>query len=116
MHKVTVATFMVIVLGGLTAPTLAEPQAGNQGGDQGADSGDNITFERLDQNDDGVLDEHELSAFGAPAAGDEGSQNPHVDAHERDRGERVLNLYDKDGDGEVTPEEFKKDKPTEEVW
>ena len=116
MRKAILSPLMLVVLGSLSISTLVQAQGDGQSSDQGAESGENATFERLDQNDDGVLDEHELSAFGASSAGDEGNQNPHVDADERDRGDRVLNVYDKDGDGEVTPEEFSKDRPAEEVW
>lgn len=68
------------------------------------------SFRELDKNGDGELDEDELSSFGAPAAGPEDGEP------ESDRGNRVLNMYDNDGDGVVTPNEFDDPREGQRQW
>lgn len=69
------------------------------------------SFEQLDKDGDGELDEGELSNFGAPAAGPQVGDEP-----ESDRGQRVLNMLDHDGDGAVTPDEFENPQDGERQW
>lgn len=70
------------------------------------------SFQHLDKDGDGELDEDELSAFGAPSAGSQGG----VEGAESDRGMRVLNMYDNNGDGVVTPDEFDDPRDGQRQW
>ncbi|BES73575.1 hypothetical protein RE428_45930 [Marinobacter nanhaiticus D15-8W] len=70
------------------------------------------SFQHLDKDGDGELNEDELSAFGAPAAGSQGG----VEGEESDRGMRVLNMYDNNGDGVVTPDEFDDPREGQRQW
>lgn len=89
-------------------PVIAD-QSGDQGGSkaerqqeqmgkQGSTS--NPTFDELDRNQDGKLDEDELNTWGSTAAG------PNDDQKGSERGERLMERYDRDGDGAVSEEEL----------
>lgn len=70
------------------------------------------SFQSLDKDGDGELGEEELNAFGAPESG----PPPGIDEEESDRGRRVLNMYDNNGDGVVTPDEFDDPRDGQRQW
>lgn len=59
-----------------------------------------LSFDELDRNGDGKLDEDELNRYGSTAAGNEQSRDT-------DQGEQMLERYDSDNDGALTEEELK---------
>ncbi|WP_148864513.1 EF-hand domain-containing protein [Marinobacter fonticola] len=77
---------------------------------QSGDSSPRDHFQTLDKDGDGALNEEELSAFGAPSAGSQTGNE------ESDRGQRVMNMYDNNGDGEVTPDEFDDPREGQRQW
>lgn len=56
------------------------------------------TFDDIDRNKDGKLDEDELNTWGATAAG--------KDDKDSDHGEKMLERYDRDDDGTLSEDEF----------
>lgn len=89
----------------MEAPTMLLAQNDNS-------SAPRDSFQNLDKDGDGELDEEELSAFGAPSAGPQAG----ADGEETDRGMRVLNMYDNNGDGVVTPDEFDDPRDGQRQW
>lgn len=64
-------------------------------------------FDELDRNQDGKLDEDELSAYGSTAAGQAGG--------DAESGEKMLDRLDQDGDGAISQEELQQEaSPSEE--
>lgn len=61
-------------------------------------------FERLDQNKDGQLDQDELNAYGATAAGQGTGQNTQTQTSQDDTA--VMERYDTNRDGGLSPDEF----------
>jgi hypothetical protein len=59
------------------------------------------SFDDLDRNQDGQLDEDELNTWGSTAAG-----SATGDQVDEDRGERMMQRYDRDGDGSVSQDEM----------
>lgn len=85
--------------GGSQAERQQDMETGGQGttaGTQGAQS-----FDELDQNQDGKLDEEELNVWGSTAAG--GASG---DQDGKDHSERMLQRYDHDGDGAISKDEM----------
>lgn len=69
----------------------------------GAARGSNTTqtFDDLDRNQDGKLDENELNTWGSTAAGNSTSVQ-----EDQDRGERLLQRYDRNGDNAISKDEM----------
>ncbi len=63
-------------------------------------SPEGLSFDELDRDGDGKLDEDELNRYGSTAAG-----NPQ--GGDSDQGERMLELYDRDEDDALTEDELK---------
>ncbi|MDX1551653.1 MAG: EF-hand domain-containing protein [Marinobacter sp.] len=59
-----------------------------------------LSFDELDRNSDGKLDEDELNRYGSTAAGN-------AQSRDTDQGEQMLERYDSDNDGALTEEELK---------
>lgn len=109
----TAASLSLFLAGPLAADSSATGAGANtgQGGSMtdtqsvgqssGAMGGDQETFDRLDQNGDGNLDEDELSAYGSTAAGGSAAG----DSSAGGSGD-MMDKMDKDGNGEVSQEEF----------
>lgn len=70
-------------------------------------------FNQLDLNQDGELDEDELSQYGSTAAG--GSAGSAESEGNRDQGERLLKLYDHDDNDAVTQQELEKGPKSKEA-
>ncbi|WP_166256581.1 EF-hand domain-containing protein [Marinobacter salicampi] len=62
-------------------------------------------FDDLDRNKDGVLDEEELNELGATAAGQGGTEADDPAKADK-RGERMMNRLDADESGDVSKEEY----------
>lgn len=77
-------------------------------GDQANTTASNLDqrFNQLDLNQDGELDEDELSRYGSTAAG--GSAGSTESEGNKDQGERLLKLYDHDDNDVVTQQELEK--------
>lgn len=63
-------------------------------------SPEGLSFNELDRDGDGKLNEEELNRYGSTAAGN--TQN-----RDTDQGEQMLEMYDRDNDGALTEEEIK---------
>lgn len=79
----------------------AERQQEMETGSQGTTAGTQRTqsFDELDQNQDGKLDEEELNVWGSTAAGADNQDD-------KDHGERMLQRYDRDDDGAISKDEM----------
>lgn len=81
------------------APELTQGQPGGEGMGHASQMDADEVMQRYDMNNDGQLDEEELSIFGATAAGQQAEpQDP----------EEMMQRLDEDGDGNVSKEELKK--------
>ncbi|MFW5824302.1 MAG: hypothetical protein ACOCVV_04995 [Marinobacter sp.] len=60
------------------------------------------TFDQLDRNQDGKLDEDELNAWGSTAAGQGSEERRNIEG----RTERMLDKFDHDDDGAITEDEL----------
>lgn len=86
-------------MGGSKAERQHEMETGSQGTTAGTQRAQ--SFDELDQNQDGKLDEEELNVWGSTAAG--AASNNQDD---KDHGERMLQRYDHDGDGAISKDEM----------
>lgn len=77
-----------------TAQDSAQPQGQGQGQGQAISMDADAIMEHYDENNDGELNEEELSVFGATAAG-------------QGEPDQLMQRLDEDGDGAVTKEELK---------
>lgn len=87
--------------GGSKAERQQEMETGNQGTTAGAGASPAQSFDDLDRNQDGQLDEEELNVWGSTAAGSETDNQG-----DQDRGERMMQRYDHDGDGAISKDEM----------
>ncbi len=85
--------------GGSKADAAAEERTGTQGYTAGNQSAQ--AFDELDKNQDGVLDEDELNAWGSTAAGPDATGEVNSI-----KAEQMLERYDQDGDGALSRDEL----------
>lgn len=84
------------------AGSQAADRSGSQTGpgDPGPISGQGEIFQQLDSNEDGELDAGELNDYGVTET------SAGAPTGDPDRGDRLLELFDRDKDGVVTEDEF----------
>lgn len=89
--------------GGSKAERQQEMQTGKEGYTAGSDMGKESaqSFDELDKNQDGKLDEDELNAWGSTAAGPDSSGEAGSA-----KAEKMLERYDRDGDRSLSKEEM----------
>jgi len=89
--------------GGSKAERQQEMQTGKAGYTAGSKMGNESaqSFDELDKNQDGKLDEEELNAWGSTAAGPDASGEAGSA-----KAEKMLDRYDRDGDRSLSKEEI----------
>ncbi|MEX2474253.1 EF-hand domain-containing protein [Marinobacter sp.] len=85
--------------GSANPQTTGQQPGQNDAGGQASSSSQGMSFDELDRDGDGQLDEKELNRYGSTAAGNEQSGAS-------DQGKQFLEMYDRDGDDKLSKDEL----------